>query len=83
MEAHVSQGKDGKFGVAVGPNRPTAFNADWITTGGDRHETRKDAVKLVRKYWPDAYIYDPQKDKTIQRPGDTEAQMATTIASLG
>ena len=69
VEAHVSKGADGKYGVAVGECRPTAFNADWITTGGDRHVTRDDAVALVLKYWPLAYIYDPEADVTIQRSG--------------
>ena len=93
VEAQIAKGKDGKYGASIGEQRPTKFNADWITTGGDRHVTRDDVVALVRKYWPEAYIYEPETGASIRPPvtraeldrnrsSRDAADMAVTVATM-
>ena len=61
VEGRVTKGKDGRFGLEVGA-APTAFrpkfDADLITTGGDRKRDRALVAAKFRRYWPTARLLD-------------------------
>ena len=90
VEAIVKKGKDGRYGVTVGrwPQEGDEHDADWISTGGDRFEDKKDAIHLIKTYWPTGVcIIDPEEDernrerrRKRQRDLDETAMNVSTMA---